>query len=671
MELSLNMLPMAEPVSGNVGAGDSGKPDAPDAAALEAAGQFSNLLNQAMQPVQKNSGSQAPGQIQDRAAGSGSPADSEGEAQAATEGAITETAVATTAPAQTGTGLTGAESLLSQLKLALIQTTGIPAPAPQSDAPAAPATPDLTVTTTPDAPAADTAETIPAQAAPQASASPSANAATDAAVALATAATLATIVPGQTQASPETEPAATDNAPVSQDAEPQTKSTEPAPQAAAQPAAVAPQALDLLLLASLSQSSIGAAPIQIPAAPQAPDTPAAQANAGIETAASIPVANLLPAPAKSARPAAAQNTQDFQSGLSATDGKNTLPTPDAIAPDFTQSAPQTQAAPATDSLPLPPPTVLETGARFDAGAGSNTIPTGVVADAGNASEQAETAVPHVAVEKSEQPAAKDGHKSTADLEKLIAPHAETLHAEIIMTADTTAPVVTTPDAAASATAVQSVSATHASATSQASESAPTQASTPVFTATADTLTDQIVEGTAFTAKGGHRELTIKLNPVHLGEVRVNLISRQVGDGTELSARLIATTPETHEALQQQAHQLRDSLEAQGIKVDRIHVVLASSAGEGSRNDSQGSRDAGQNFNRDQQQQSSLSQQQQQQRDAQDSAFQMAGQGNPQARPQASNHYASRPGTAGVGAVQPSETSAPRQANDNGSISILA
>ncbi len=101
-------------------------------------------------------------------------------------------------------------------------------------------------------------------------------------------------------------------------------------------------------------------------------------------------------------------------------------------------------------------------------------------------------------------------------------------------------------------------------TSQAS----TQAS---YIPQAADIADQVVEGTQYSLKSGHKELTIKLNPEHLGEVRVNLSSnaQQI-----LSARLIASSAEAHEQLQNQIHTLKQSLEAQGVQVDRITVVLA-------------------------------------------------------------------------------------------------
>jgi Flagellar hook-length control protein FliK len=94
---------------------------------------------------------------------------------------------------------------------------------------------------------------------------------------------------------------------------------------------------------------------------------------------------------------------------------------------------------------------------------------------------------------------------------------------------------------------------------------------PAFTSNAAHSADQVLEVAAYGAKNGQRELIIRLNPDNLGEVRITLAAQ---DGGGLSARLVASTPESHALLSSQAESLKTSLEAQGVRVDRLNVVLA-------------------------------------------------------------------------------------------------
>lgn len=88
---------------------------------------------------------------------------------------------------------------------------------------------------------------------------------------------------------------------------------------------------------------------------------------------------------------------------------------------------------------------------------------------------------------------------------------------------------------------------------------------------------QVLEGAVYSVKNGHKELILRLNPDNLGEVRINLISH---DGGRLNARLIADTPESRDLLQNQVQSLQSSLEAQGIRVERLSVILAGQSSEG-------------------------------------------------------------------------------------------
>ncbi len=94
-----------------------------------------------------------------------------------------------------------------------------------------------------------------------------------------------------------------------------------------------------------------------------------------------------------------------------------------------------------------------------------------------------------------------------------------------------------------------------------------------FVSSAQQPVDQVADGALYSIKNGQKELVIRLNPDNLGEVRINLISH---GNQEMSARLIATTQESHEMLQSQIDSLRNTLESQGLQVERLSVVLAGS-----------------------------------------------------------------------------------------------
>ncbi|MGE0200052.1 MAG: flagellar hook-length control protein FliK [Candidatus Melainabacteria bacterium] len=85
------------------------------------------------------------------------------------------------------------------------------------------------------------------------------------------------------------------------------------------------------------------------------------------------------------------------------------------------------------------------------------------------------------------------------------------------------------------------------------------------------VAEQVLDGTLSAMKSGQKEVTLKLNPLELGEVRVNMVS----DANQvLNARFVATTPEAAEALHQRIHQLKETLENQGVQVGRLTVVMA-------------------------------------------------------------------------------------------------
>ena len=196
--------------------------------------------------------------------------------------------------------------------------------------------------------------------------------------------------------------------------------------------------------------------------------------------------------------------------------------------------------------------------------------------------------------------------------------------------------------------------------------APTQdvtpeAEIPVFRPQGEGVTEQVVEGTQFSLKAGHRELTLKLNPHNLGEVRVNLATDAQ---QQVHARFIATSPETREILQQELQTLKTSLEAQGVQVGRLTVVIA---GEGASNTQDRSQQQ-QHHSQSQQQQTSqqMAGDARQQPQQQQQAFQQFAQS------QRTSHYASGPRPRGGPEPLPSTPAAePPARSHDGRVSILA
>lgn len=180
--------------------------------------------------------------------------------------------------------------------------------------------------------------------------------------------------------------------------------------------------------------------------------------------------------------------------------------------------------------------------------------------------------------------------------------------------------------------------------------------------------DQVVDGTVYSVKNGHKELILKLNPDNLGEVRINLISH---GNNEMSARLIASNPESHALLKNQAESLKASLEAQGIQIDRLSVVLAGQT-ENSNHTSQ--HDQPQQFEQNRNQSASSNQQQSFQQPEQNPNlfFQNGGQFQQKqgfAQNPGMNRYNQSGGT-GLSEAPISAESVGRR-NDNGSLSVLA
>ena len=90
--------------------------------------------------------------------------------------------------------------------------------------------------------------------------------------------------------------------------------------------------------------------------------------------------------------------------------------------------------------------------------------------------------------------------------------------------------------------------------------------------------DRIVGAVRMSAARGGMEVSLRLHPESLGEVRVQVR----WEGGALSARLEAATPAARDALESGAHTLRATLQDQGIPVERIYVGIQMDLGTPSR-----------------------------------------------------------------------------------------
>jgi flagellar hook-length control protein FliK len=75
--------------------------------------------------------------------------------------------------------------------------------------------------------------------------------------------------------------------------------------------------------------------------------------------------------------------------------------------------------------------------------------------------------------------------------------------------------------------------------------------------------------------GGVQKLLIKLNPEHLGSIRIELIQKD----QVFTARILTTTEAAKEVLETHLHNLKHAFEAQNIKVDNVEIGQQSSQGQ--------------------------------------------------------------------------------------------
>jgi flagellar hook-length control protein FliK len=102
------------------------------------------------------------------------------------------------------------------------------------------------------------------------------------------------------------------------------------------------------------------------------------------------------------------------------------------------------------------------------------------------------------------------------------------------------------------------------------------------------LTHQVASGIQSAYDSSNKTIQIQLNPEDLGHMRIQI--KQIGEG-QVSARLVVERPEAVEQVKTQLHDLQRNLEQQGLKMDKIEIVLAGA-------NSQGSADASKDQNKD-------------------------------------------------------------------------
>jgi flagellar hook-length control protein FliK len=88
--------------------------------------------------------------------------------------------------------------------------------------------------------------------------------------------------------------------------------------------------------------------------------------------------------------------------------------------------------------------------------------------------------------------------------------------------------------------------------------------------------EKILARSQLTQAGGTQKLLIKLNPGHLGELKVELIQK---DSTIL-AKIVTSNSIAKEMLESQIHNLKQAFGSQNIQVERIEIIQQSSSEEG-------------------------------------------------------------------------------------------
>ena len=85
--------------------------------------------------------------------------------------------------------------------------------------------------------------------------------------------------------------------------------------------------------------------------------------------------------------------------------------------------------------------------------------------------------------------------------------------------------------------------------------------------------ENILSKANFNASNGVNKLMIRLNPEHLGALRIELIQK---DGV-LTAKILATTAQAKDMLDSQLNTLKQALGGQQMNIERIEITQAFSA----------------------------------------------------------------------------------------------
>ncbi|MBT2615660.1 MULTISPECIES: flagellar hook-length control protein FliK [unclassified Bacillus (in: firmicutes)] len=85
--------------------------------------------------------------------------------------------------------------------------------------------------------------------------------------------------------------------------------------------------------------------------------------------------------------------------------------------------------------------------------------------------------------------------------------------------------------------------------------------------------ENILSKANFSGTNGVNKLVIRLNPEHLGSLRIELIQK---DGM-LSAKILATTSQAKDMLENQIHGLKQAFSGQNIQIERIEISQAFNA----------------------------------------------------------------------------------------------
>jgi flagellar hook-length control protein FliK len=82
--------------------------------------------------------------------------------------------------------------------------------------------------------------------------------------------------------------------------------------------------------------------------------------------------------------------------------------------------------------------------------------------------------------------------------------------------------------------------------------------------------NQIVQKAVLSFNKGQHEVQIHLKPDYLGHIRMQIVS----EGPQVAVRIVAELPFVKDMLENNLHQLKAELQAQGLKVDELEVSVA-------------------------------------------------------------------------------------------------